>query len=123
MDIAAVTESSAQEAPTKPEMRGILWLASCLKSGNTWTKQGIAILELSAFTVVHAPVSLVGIGSGLSVFVSRVYAGHRRRHPFTRHAGCGNRRALYISLRRHAALAFSSRQVLAAFAGSICAIA
>jgi hypothetical protein len=87
-------------------MRGILWLASCLKSGNTWTKQGIAILELSAFTVVHAPVSLVGIGSGLSVFVSRGYAGHRRRHPFTRHAGCGNRRALYISLRRHAALAF-----------------
>ena len=27
-----------QEAPTKPVMTGILWLASYPKSGNTWTR-------------------------------------------------------------------------------------
>jgi hypothetical protein len=38
VDTVAVTESSVQEAPAKPEMHGILWLASYPKSGNTWTR-------------------------------------------------------------------------------------
>lgn len=37
-DPAEIVEAASPQTPAKPEMTGILWLASYPKSGNTWTR-------------------------------------------------------------------------------------